>query len=77
MNDNRFSWRASVPKIFENENLFKEIENANSNAPGKSTGFEQMFVGWDEIYLQNERLKRSLYNHLMKNKTKYKKTSLE
>ena len=45
MNDNCFSRRASVPKIFENENLFKEIESANSNAPGKSTGFEQMFVG--------------------------------
>ena len=59
-----------LPGISTNKNLFKEIESVNSNAPGRSTSFEQMLVGWDEIYLRNEKFKRSLYNHLMKNKTK-------
>ena len=29
-----------------------------------------MLVGWDEIYLQSEKFKSTLYNHLSKNKTK-------
>ena len=41
-----------VPGISTSKNLFKEIESVKSNAPGKSTSFEQMLVGWDEIYLQ-------------------------
>ena len=56
--------------ISTSKNLFKEIEKVNSNAPGRSTDFEQILVGWDEIYLQNEKFKRSLYNHFMKSKTK-------
>ena len=50
--------------------LFKATASVNSNAPAKSTTFEQMFVRWDEIYLQNEKFKKSLCNRLMKNKTK-------
>ena len=36
----------------------------------QSTSFEQMLVGWDEIHLQNEKFNWSLYNYLMRNKTK-------
>ena len=46
-----------VPGISTSKNLFKEIESVNTNTPGRSTSFEQMLVGWDEIYLQNEKLK--------------------
>ena len=35
-----------------------------------NANFEQMLVGSDEIYLQNEKFKRSSYNDLMKNKSK-------
>ena len=59
-----------VPGISASKNLFKEIECANKNAPGTSTTFEQMFVGWDKTYLQNEKFKCSFYNYLMKSKTK-------
>ena len=59
-----------VHGISTNKNLFKEIESLNSNAPGRSYSFEQVPVGWDEIYLQTEKFKVSLYNHLMKIKTK-------
>ena len=31
--------------------------SVNSNVPGRSTSFEQMLVEWNEIYLQNEKLK--------------------
>ena len=34
-----------VPGISTSKNLFKEIESVNSNAPGRSTSFEQMLVG--------------------------------
>ena len=34
-----------VPGISNSKNLFKEIESVNSNAPGRSTSFEQMLVG--------------------------------
>ena len=33
--------------------------SVNSNVPGRSTGFEQMLVEWNEIYLQNEKFKIS------------------
>ena len=59
-----------VTGISTSKNLFKEIGSVKSNAPGRSTSFEQMLVGLDEIYLQNDKFKRSLYDHLMKNKTK-------
>ena len=59
-----------VPGISSRKNLFKEIVSVNSNAPGRSTSFEQMLVGSDEIYLQNKKFKRSSYNDLMKNKSK-------
>ena len=39
-----------VPGISTSKNLFKEIESVNSNALGRSSSFEQMLVGWDEIY---------------------------
>ena len=32
-----------------------------------------MLAGWDEIYLQSEKFKSTLYNHLAKNKTKSKR----
>ena len=59
-----------VPEISTSKNFFKEIGSVNSNAPGRSTSFKQRLVALDEIYLQNEKFKRSLYNHLMKSKTK-------
>ena len=34
-----------IPGISTSKNLFKEIESANSNAPGRSTSFKQMLVG--------------------------------
>ena len=52
------------------KNLFKEIESVSSNAPDRGTRIKQMLVWSDEKYLQNEKLKRSLYNHLIRNKTK-------
>ena len=36
-----------------------------------------MLVAWDEIYLQNENFKRSLYNHLKNKRTKLSKKRLE
>ena len=44
-----------VPGISTIKNSFKEIESVNSNAPGRKTSFEEMLVGRDEIYLENER----------------------
>ena len=41
-------------------NLFNEIESVNNNDLGRSTSFEQMLVGWDEIDLQNQKTKSSL-----------------
>ena len=57
-------------RISTSQNLFKEIEIMNRNTPGRTTSFEQMFVGGDEIYLQKEKFKISFYSHLMKSKTK-------
>ena len=34
-----------VHGISTSKNLFKEIESVNSNAPGRSTSFEQMLIG--------------------------------
>ena len=59
-----------APRISAGKNLLKKIESVNENASGTSTTFEQMFLGWDEIYLQNEKFKCSSYNYLMKTKTK-------
>ena len=53
----------------QQEFVQRNWERVNSNAHGRSNNFEQMLVGWGEIYLENEKFKRSLYNHLMKNKT--------
>ena len=39
------SIKCFVPAISTSKNLFKEIQIVISNAPGKSTSFEQMFVG--------------------------------
>ena len=49
----------------------------SNNAPGRSTSYDQLLAGWDEIYLQNEKFKSSLHNHLMKSKVKWKKTRLK
>ena len=59
-----------VPGISTIKNLFKKIKSVNNNVPGRSTSFEQMLVVRGEICLQNEKFKSSLYNDLMKNKTK-------
>ena len=48
-------WFSTSKNLFK---LFKDIASVNSNAPGKSTTFEQMLVRWDEVYLQNEKLKK-------------------
>ena len=40
----------SAPGISTSKNLFKEIESVNKNTPGRSTRFEQMLVGWDELF---------------------------
>ena len=48
----------------------------NRKSPRRSPSFEQMLVGWDEICLQNEKFKNSLYNDLME-KAKLSKKELD
>ena len=46
-----------IPGISTSKNLCQEIEKVNSNAPSRSTSFEQMLVGWDEYIYKMKILK--------------------